>query len=249
MTQAELSARHYKRKRKSISRKRKSRRAAAKQASGQEATRLRRARFEAALPSGEDGFDYRIGDCREKLADIADNSVALILTDPPYRDEAEPLWHWLAQFSKRALVPGGSLICYFGGARLNKLYRILDDAGLDHWWPAAMLHNSRHKMFGHGVLVNHKAILWYTKGPRRQGADGRLSMVPSVVSSMRDNTLHPWAQGDGGVQQWIYHLTEPGGTVVDPFCGTAEWGRITYEKGRRWIGCDIMAGGAATVVV
>jgi len=35
-------------------------------------------------------------------------AVPLILTDPPYGDEAEPLYRWLAEWSARVLIPGGS---------------------------------------------------------------------------------------------------------------------------------------------
>jgi hypothetical protein len=159
------------------------------------------------------------------------------------RDEAEPLWRWLAQFGKRALIPGGSLICYFGGARINKLYRILDDAGLVHWWPGAMLHDQRQWIPGKFVYAKHKPILWYVKG------DGRHTSVPDVVYAKRDKTMHDWAQGDGGVQQWIDQLTELGETIVDPFADTATWGRIAHEKGRCWIGADVESGGRETVVV
>jgi hypothetical protein len=37
-------------------------------------------------PIVDGGFDYRVGDARVVLADIADNSIPLILTDPPYKD-------------------------------------------------------------------------------------------------------------------------------------------------------------------
>jgi len=65
-------------------------------------------------------MELRIGDCRQVLADVPDNSVPLILTDPPYGDDAEPLYRWLAEFAARALIPGGSLICYTGQSRLDR---------------------------------------------------------------------------------------------------------------------------------
>jgi predicted methyltransferase len=71
-------------------------------------------------------MELRIGDCRQVLANIADNSVALVLTDPPYPAEAEPLYHWLAEFAARVLIPGGSLICYTGHWSLNRDTRIFD---------------------------------------------------------------------------------------------------------------------------
>jgi DNA modification methylase len=56
-------------------------------------------------PPLANGKDYRVGDCREVLSDISDESIPLIMTDPPYEDAAEPLWLWLADFAKRVLAP------------------------------------------------------------------------------------------------------------------------------------------------
>jgi DNA methylase len=110
------------------------------------------------------------------------------------------------------------------------------------------------------VFAKWKPVLWFTKGPRR----GR-TLVPDVVRleeeipetpddvsevvrAKRDKSAHPWAQGDGGVRQWIHHLTAPGELIIDPFAGTGRWGEIAAEMGRRWIGCDITLGGTETVV-
>jgi hypothetical protein len=174
MTAAERQAKYRKRLRKSINRRARTTYKLVKEAPNREATRLKREVWNAALPADEEHFDYRVGDCREKLADIPDNSVALILTDPPYEDSAEPLWQWLGSFAKRVLVPGGAIVCYFGGVRLNKLYRIFDDAGLDHWAPGVMLHGPRQRLWGIGVLMNHKNIVCYTTAAelRRAAHDG-----------------------------------------------------------------------------
>lgn len=227
---------------KSINRTRRKNRKLAKESEGREATRLRRERELAAQPL-DDGFDYRVGDCREVLADILPNSVPLILTDPPYGNEAEPLYVWLAQFAARVLIPGGMLVCYTGQTLLNRDMRIFDEH-LTYWHAAVMLHDQNQRLFGRGMIVKHKPILLYAKGGVRHGR----SLMPDVVTSKRDKSMHAWAQGDGGVRRWIEHLTEPGETIVDPCAGTGTWGRIAVEKGRRWIGCDIVAGGTTTVV-
>jgi DNA modification methylase len=39
-----------------------------------------------------------------------------------------------------------------------------------------------------------------------------------------------------------------GELIVDPFAGTAAWGKLTWEKGRHWIGCDVKEGGSKMVV-
>ena len=59
--------------------------------------------------------EFRLGDCREVLSDIAADSVALVLTDPPWGNEAKWCYRWLADFAARVLIPGGSLVCFIGG--------------------------------------------------------------------------------------------------------------------------------------
>jgi hypothetical protein len=188
------------------------------------------------------GMVLRIGDCRVVLSDIAPNSIPLIMTDPPYGNEAEPLYEWLAKFAARVLIPGGSLICYTGQSKLPRDHRIFSEH-LTYWWQAVMMHDASQKMFGANVYAKYKPVLWYVKGTRRGN-----SMVPDVLYAKRDKTEHDWAQGDGGVRQWIHHLTELKETIVDPFAGTAEWGRITCEEGRYWIGSDIVSGGTTEVM-
>jgi DNA modification methylase len=71
--------------------------------------------------------------------------------------------------------------------------------------------------------------------------------MPDVLNSKADKTQHPWSQGTGGVEYIIEHLTEPGELIVDPFAGTATWGRRAVAMGRRWLGADIVQGGSTTV--
>src|SRR5262249_35483507 len=97
-----------------------------------EKTRQKREQSRSAAPL-PDGMELRIGDWREVLADFADNSVALVLTDPPYAGESEPLYHWLAQFAARVLIPGGSLICYTGHWSLYRDMKIFGEH-LRFWW-------------------------------------------------------------------------------------------------------------------
>jgi hypothetical protein len=193
-------------------------------------------------PELPDGMELRIGDARIVLADIPDNSLPLILTDPPYGDDAEPLYRWLAMWAERVLIPGGSLICYTGSARLDRDIAILAER-LRFWWLCQMPHTQTQRLPGKFVMASFKPVLWYVKGFRR----GRTLMPDTFVSPSPDKVAHAWAQGEGGVWVPIEHLTDPGELIVDPFAGTAKWGQIAAAMGRRWIGADIVAGGAAVV--
>jgi site-specific DNA-methyltransferase (adenine-specific) len=207
-----------------------------------EESKARREASRAATPL-PDGMDLRIGDCRKVLADVADNSSALVLTDPPFQEEARALYEWLAEWSARVLIPGGSLICYTGHWALNRDMAIFDQH-LRYWWELVLMHDHGHQQFpGKFVIVGYRPVLWYVKEFRR----GR-SLVPDVLrSSAPDKGLHEWAKGDGGIWPLIEHLTFPGEIIVDPFAGTATWGKIAASMGRRWIGADIIRGGAPSV--
>jgi hypothetical protein len=193
--------------------------------------------------------EFRIGDCREVLRDILLASVALILTDPPWLNGSEPLYRWLADFAARVLVPGGSLICYTGSTTWFRDATIFA-AHLQPHPLLFMLHDQQQRMRGgETIRVGMRPVLWFTKGPRRRRETRPYQCeVPTLARCVKDKSLHPWQQGDGA-WQWIEPLTDPGDLVVDPFCGSGEWGHICGAMGRRWIGSDIVDGGSTTVVV
>jgi DNA methylase len=183
------------------------------------------------------------GDCREELADIPDDSIPLILTDPPYGADADPLYEWLAQFAARKLIPGGSLICLTGTSRLDRDHATFS-RHLRYWHQHVMGHTSRTPLWGKHMLPMHKTFLHYVKGYYHKV---HASPMPDVWVSLRDKSLHGWGQGTGGVEVPIKHVTLPGEVIVDPFAGSAEWGRIAHRLGRYWIGVDIVQGGTTTI--
>jgi hypothetical protein len=205
-------------------------------------SRARRAASQRALPST--AFDLRIGDAREVLADVESDSVHLVLTDPPYGDDAEPLYRWLAEWSQRVLVEGGSLVCFTGQSRLDRDMRIFADH-LRWWWLLAMRHNQSQRLPGKFVMAEFKPVLWFVKGHRR----GRTLVNDVLRSDRRDKEGHDWGQGDGGVELLVQQLTEPDEIVADPFAGTGRWGEIAVRMGRAWIGADVVSGGDLSVVV
>jgi DNA modification methylase len=183
-------------------------------------------------------WEVRTGDCAEVLGDLPDGSVPLILTDPPYRVvDVERSYPVLAELAARLLVPGGSLLVYCGHAVMPQTLRALDHPDLT-WWCAltidlagqAVIHFRR-------VLARHRPVLWYIRGDRRRND----LLVPSRVGGTGDQTkhLHPWAQGAAEVEQWIKLLSDPGETVLDPFCGSGTTGIAAIRLGRRFLGAEI----------
>src|SRR5690606_36830154 len=82
--------------------------------------------------------DIRQGDCLEVMADMADNSIDAIVTDPPYGlgfmgkewDALPPGEEW-ARECLRVLKPGGHLLAFGGSRTWHRLAVAVEDAGFE----------------------------------------------------------------------------------------------------------------------
>src|SRR6266496_411762 len=97
------------------------------------------------IPGGIDGIDARVitGDYRTKLGDeVADSSVDLIFTDPPWHRNEVHQYGDLAEWAARKLVDGGSLICYAGNFALPEILPLMVPH-VRYWWTLAVFHGGR----------------------------------------------------------------------------------------------------------
>lgn len=58
------------------------------------------------------------------IAELEDNSIDLIITDPPYTTDMLHLFEALADFAARKLKPGGSVVFYFGQLNEPEIHMI-----------------------------------------------------------------------------------------------------------------------------
>jgi site-specific DNA-methyltransferase (adenine-specific) len=187
------------------------------------------------------GADLRVGDMRQALKDVHDDSVSLIFTDPPYDLPSLPLYGDLAQMAARILEPGGSLLCYCGNYALPEILRLMTPH-LRYWWCCACVHGGgRRWLCGKNVFVGWKAILWFVK--ERRGHD---EPIADTVSSGREKDRHEWQQGLGEALYYVEHLAPKEALVVDPFLGSGTTAVAAVRLGRRFVGCDINPGAVAT---
>jgi DNA methylase len=179
--------------------------------------------------------DVRGGDFRQVLESVPDGSVTLILTDPPYTLRALPSYEALGAFARRVLRPGGSLLCYTGGATLLGAGAALS-RHLRYWDTLALLHrHGGHRVPGRWVIAAHKHVLWFVRDFRM----GRQYVSTVLRGSAPEKAHHEWAQGIEEVMPLIEKLTEPGELIVDPFAGSGSFGRAALRLGRRFLGADL----------
>ncbi len=168
---------------------------------------------------------------------LAENSVDLIFTDPPYLKEYLPCYDWLAQESMRVLKPGGFVFAMCGGTNLPAIYRFFENSGLTYYWEMQYLivSGTATYVFPKNLLVRGKVILAYSKGPSGPRAGG----VMSYYTGTKDKAWHHWGQDVDSARYYIDYFSAPGEVVLDPFVGGGTTLAACNLIGRRGVGFDI----------
>ena len=176
-----------------------------------------------------------VGDFRKHADRVADGSVSLIFTDPPYDRKASKMLPALAEFAAAKLADGGSLLCYVGQTQLPTALDAFREH-LRYWWTVACIHSGGSTvMREYGINAAWKAVLWFVKGTR----DNNSIMVSDVMSGGREKSHHDWQQAQSEAAYWIEKLTAKDGLVCDPFIGGGTTAAAAKSLGRQWIGFEI----------
>lgn len=174
------------------------------------------------------------GNFLEAGASIAENSVDLVFTDPPYHDEHLGLWSDLGLFASRVLKPGGILLAYSGQVSLPSVLNALSEH-LDYCWLLGQYHKGQHlDIWKYKIWNNWKPLVLFSKG-RMTDHEWFIDAYDGVKG---DKEAHEWAQGEDEAQYFIQKLTEVGALVVDPMCGSGPIVRMAHRFKRRAIGIE-----------
>lgn len=175
-----------------------------------------------------------VGDFRDVGVAVADDSVDLIFTDPPYGEDSIGLYADLAMWAARVLKPGGSLLVYAGQAMLPETLAAMCPH-LRYWWTISLKHGGPTQRFpGKFVFIGWKPILWMVKGARRDSG-----FVADFFESSPEKEYHEWQQGITEALYYIEKLTQPGELVADPFLGSGTTAVAAKQLGRRYWGAEI----------
>lgn len=177
-----------------------------------------------------------IGDFMRVGKVIKDNSVALIITDPPYAEKYLPLWADLAKFAARVLKPGGYLIAYSGQMFLPDVFDSLRKH-LNYYWMATVQHSSSQtQIFPRKVRNRFKPLLIFTKGKKPRDHEWFFDLLDGEKG---DKEMHEWAQSESEAAYFVEKFTLPGETVADPLCGVGTFLKPARDLDRKVIGIEI----------
>jgi len=181
-------------------------------------------------------IDLRFGDFKQLLQDIPDNSIDLILTDPPYPYEYIEFWSDLSNLASRVLKSSGFCVVYSGQMHLPEVMQRLNE-NLQYYWTFCLYHEGKTQIVnGVNLICRWKPVLIYQKFPRKKL---EITTQDYVINSIREKGQHDWQQGEDGVKKLIEIFSEPGDIILDPFAGTATILSCAKKLKRKSIGCEI----------
>jgi site-specific DNA-methyltransferase (adenine-specific) len=189
------------------------------------------------LPEPSDRYHLICGDIGDVFHEIADDSVDIIITDPPYSEEYIPLYAKLAQVAAQLLKPGGSLIVMVGQSYLPEILLEMTPY-IDYQWVLSYLTpgGQSAQLWQRKVNTFWKPLLWFVKG---EYAGDWIGDVCKSNPNDNDKRFHKWGQSESGMADIIERFTYPGQTILDPFCGGGITGVVALTMNRRFVGIDI----------
>lgn len=213
-------------------------------------------------------FTIKSGDALDIMSTLGASSVDALVTDPPYcsgavgeaqrtsakvqglRRDTRHAWfvgdnmgtaglvfllRSIAFEAVRVVKPSGSVIVFCDWRQFGNIAPAIESAGLR--FQNLIVWDKGSMGLGQGFRCQHELALHFTNGaPEYHAAD-----VANVVRSSRvptDDRQHP-AQKPVDLLMSIIRVVAPeGGTVLDPFAGSASTGVACLRLRRRFLGIE-----------
>lgn len=214
---------------------------------------------------------YRIvnDDCRRRFGKLPDNSVDLILTDPPYNiaqystgniplpgrealnndiaswDMVDIDPHEFIDEFKRILKPNGNIFIFTSYNLIGKWHEVFDsefDTFQFFIWHKT---NPAPKIYKNGFLNSCEMIIcMWNKGHKwnftNQNDMHNFFESPICMRPERlSNPKHPAQKPVKLLKHIISIASNPGDVVFDPFMGVGSTGVAALQLGRIFVGCEI----------
>jgi hypothetical protein len=185
------------------------------------------------VPSDDESIWLRHGDFEE--LPVGNDSLQLIVTDPPYGKKHLSLYGRFSAWAKKKLEPGRAVAVMTGTSNMDEVINELGQH-LDYYWTAVVkFSGNRIQYYERRIMCNVRPVLIFTKGkftPPRMFSD----LIPTHGA---EKNCHPWQQGLDYTSYLVERLSNPGDLVCDPFLGSGTTAVACRDLGRVFIGSDI----------
>lgn len=206
-------------------------------------------------------FQVRHGDAVAWLRTLADESVNLVITDPPYESLEKHRAVGTTTRLKHSKASSNNWFEIFPNTRFGELftevYRVLrrnshfylycdpetmfvakpiaEAAGFRFWKP--LVWDKVRIGMGYHYRARYECILFFEKGKRKLADLG----IADIIRHPRISGGYPAEKPPEVSEVLIQQSTQPGDLVVDPFCGSGSVGVATVRLLRNFAGNDLCA--------
>ena len=185
--------------------------------------------------------DIKLYNCDILDTDIEDNTLDIIITDPPYPREFLNCWKKLAEFAVKKLKPGGVVVAMSGQSYLPDVYKNMTIEGLNYYWTGCIntpgvspiLQTKR-------LLTNWKPLLIYVKGEYTRTFQKTDVYVSENYNGVKEgHEYHKWGQSLNVMNKIINDWTYTEDVICDPFLGGGTTAISCLENKRKCIGIEL----------
>jgi DNA modification methylase len=165
---------------------------------------------------------------------IPDESIKVVVLDPPYAKQYLNLYIDILPHIYRILQKGGSYFAIIPHYAMPEI--IAETSKFLKWrWIICMNQEkgNKHARMRIGIQVLWKPIGWWVKGAYRHKG-----FMRDMFFCEREKTLHGWQQSLSWAS-YCLQVTSPGDIVLDPFMGTGTVGVACKKLGRNFIGIEL----------
>lgn len=192
-----------------------------------------------------------MGDCLEIIKTFPNDSVDLVLTDPPYGDgvgygrqdkkiennEDESINYKIIPELYRCLKEGGVMYLFTNWKFSGKIQAFIEKE--TEFTIRTMLVIVKNN-FGMGYgFRNQFELCWVCEKGTVKYTEADFSNVQKMQHIQHDMETHPHQKGIDLLRKMITHVSKPGDIVLDTFVGSGSTAMAAKMEGRRYIGIEI----------
>lgn len=209
----------------------------------------------------ETRFQLTRGDAVEWLRTLPDESIDLVITDPPYESLEKHRAIGTTTRLKHSKASSNDWFEIFPNTRFPELfaqvYRVLkrnthfylfcdpetmfvakplaEDAGFKFWKP--IVWNKLRIGMGYHYRAKYECILFFEKGKRKLNNLG----ISDIIEAPRIIGGYPAEKPPQVSSVLVEQSSQPGELVIDPFMGSGSTGVAAISNGRHFMGNDLCA--------
>ena len=191
-------------------------------------------------------------DCLSYIPTLPDNSIASLITDPPWQVEFDSKFGSdpsegldLTDQMLRAVYPklqDGALCLLFCATRhliAGLIYKMIVDTGFNIfdtifiWYKQGVAHNSHPYQ---KPSNDYEPIVFFSKGTPRQMSRPSYAVLPHQNHGHKS---HPAEKPVTLLSDLIKRITAPGELILDPFVGSGNLLIAAHQTGRKAIGVEL----------